>query len=400
MIVSLWLIFSVVVLAVVPNRFQALPIDLIGFRIARNAVAVVTLLLLVLALALGRRHFLIPSGRRARISIVAAITPVALWIVILGDSFVRPIDIGPNKIIQLGIILLGISFFVAQRSRFFPPNIVPAVVIGLVLAVNWADQILTEVSYGSGANLRFGWSLALSLLCLIPGKAKHFIWGHFLLNHFVSWLALLFLFQADLRSPYLVAFIVVTVQSFFWTLAVLDKFSLSLLQFAVGILAWRQLSERPIFVAGELQTTGRKELLGALGSAQQTSFFFGDGLGSARLLTEARLSLTPHNIWAELWVDAGLFGVVVVATVIAIVLVDALSRAGGSGCHLKRILSHEVMFRGLAFFCFGLIGAFNDILDETTPSILFLIVMFVRPGRLEGFPPAPLPSNARFRPKF
>lgn len=373
---GLWLIFSIVILAVIPDRFQSLPFDVLGFRIARNVVALLTLVFGASALAARFRQFLSPSSRLVGRTRFAVIAPVVFWILILGDSLVRPNVFQPNKLVQLGIVLVGISVLVAQRHRQALPNFVPALVIGFVLAVNWSDQILREVSYGDGTNVRFAWFLALSMLWLIPKKSKYFSWGLFLLNHAISWLALIFLLQTELRSPSFVALIVVAAQTFFWGLGMVDRICLSFLQLAFGTLAWVQLVQRPVFTDGVLQDSGRRNLLSHT-PATSTHFdplalFFGSGLGQTRLLVEAKTGTTPHNIWAEIFFDSGLFGFVGLATIIICLLFHA---HWGSP---KGSLSHEVMFLLLALFSFAFLGYFNSILEETALSIVVLIFIFFR----------------------
>lgn len=371
------LIICAIILTLVPEPNQFLPFDIPGFRTLRNAISVF-LVFLFLFVTLRNFAFIFQKsntlpGRRLWLVVI----PVLIWLGIVMDAFARGGSSAPSKAVLWGIVLLGLSSFQFGPQRPRIPSYIPAVLILIIVGSNWAYQVVNEMSYKTETDLRFAWFLAIIAFWLVPQTIERQSWRLFFLNHIASWIAFVFLLNSQLRSPSLLALILVSTQTFFWGLKVVDRIFLALLQFGVGILTWNEIIYRRIILDGKLYDSGRSEIVASvtqgsndLGGNPTMSAIFGHGLGTARDASVAATGMSPHNILFELFWDFGLASLILILPIVGILLFESFAFSG------PKKASTIAIFRLLFLSCFALLGLFNSILDEPIVVMAALIVLF------------------------
>lgn len=367
------ILLSTILLATVPDSSQNLPFDINGFRTLRNALSIIVFLTVALLAVSNFFRILKSPDTCGGLNRFLLFLPAAIWIGILVDFFLRSNDNAPNKVILLGILLIGLSFFMLKPVQPSLPRTAPALLILALIIGNWVYQLYVGISYLSGPDMRFAWFVALILPWLIPQQMHKLTWPLFGLNHFVAWVGYLFLLQTQLRSPSLVALMVVVVQTFFWAVRLVDRVFLALLQAAIGVLSWSKVLERDIIRDGRIFDTGRSERIWAPLRADSEGFLglhLGNGLGHAQHFTKESVGISPHNIWLELYTDFGVLSVLaLVLCIFLLVYSDKKRETNGDALPL-------IIFRAFYVACFAILGFFNSILDETIVVFSLIIVLF------------------------
>lgn len=225
--------------------------------------------------------------------------------------------LGLNLVLNLMSISIALPY-INQVAELFGRQLITFIVgFGTVaLAANWVYQISNGISYSSSnSDVHFALALPFLLPCFLLLFNRTFFFWQVAAVQGIFFASFLFLAASQIRAPAFIAGVLFALQGLWLVGSWVTRLGVVLGNAVIAIGTWFFVVQRPIFIQGELYSSGREPIYEAATSEGASAL--GSGFGSTRESVQSALGQSnPVSTAITMLTDFGVLGCVIVLAIV------------------------------------------------------------------------------------